>query len=300
MMKENSINKKAILILAHKSPYQVGRLITNLQHKDIDVYIHIDKKAYHLFNDMEEKYDLHDKVIRIINNTNVNWGGYSQIQATLNSLNEIVSNRKYNQFILLSGQDFPIKPIEFIFKEIHEKNFIEFFNLEKDLSKDWKHRYEFFYFTENKFSMFATKILRKVMKNLNVTRRLPDNNIPYGGSQWWILTDELVNYLLKRTNQKDRLVKFMRNVWIPDEFFFQTLLVNSKFSHKIINDHKRYIDWSNCNKGLSSSPNTIGIVNLTDLSQSDKYFARKFDVIEDECILDKIEEDLLQNNKAYS
>ena len=35
----------AVLILLHKNPVQAKRLISVLQHDDIDIFIHIDKKC---------------------------------------------------------------------------------------------------------------------------------------------------------------------------------------------------------------------------------------------------------------
>ena len=39
-------------------------------------------------------------------------------------------------------------------------------------------------------------------------------------------------------------VSFFRRVFIPDELFFQTILVNSELRNRIVNDDLRYMRWT--------------------------------------------------------
>ena len=40
----SAIRKLAILVLAHKDVFQLNRLLSSLEHPDIDVYVHVDAK----------------------------------------------------------------------------------------------------------------------------------------------------------------------------------------------------------------------------------------------------------------
>jgi PAS domain-containing protein len=80
----------------------------------------------------------------------------------------------------------------------------------------------------------------------------------------------------------ERLRRFYRHTFIPDESFFQTALVNSPLSGAIVNDSRRLIEWN------------PGVVTLTEqhrdlMLESDAWFARKFDERLDGRILDFLE-----------
>ena len=83
---------------------------------------------------------------------------------------------------------------------------------------------------------------------------------------------------------------FFRRVLIPDELFFQTILLNSPLRDRIVNDNLRYMDWSRPNVPL---PAVLGTGDLPQLQQSPALFARKFDVTVDSAILDMIDERIL-------
>src|SRR5690606_41751438 len=127
--------RTAHLILVHKNPIQLERLLKRMVHPNFDFYIHLDKK-------IDSKSYLHlaaiPNVFFIKKRVDIIWGGYSIIKATFNGINEICQNgQNYNFINFLSGQDYPIKPIEEIarfFQENIGKEFITY----KDIVSDWK------------------------------------------------------------------------------------------------------------------------------------------------------------------
>jgi hypothetical protein len=74
---------------------------------------------------------------------------------------------------------------------------------------------------------------------------------------------------------------------VPDEIFFQTILMNSPHAENIINDDLRYLDWKDRNSG---SPAVLSKTDLSNLLVSQKLFARKFDVKVEPKILDLIDQ----------
>jgi hypothetical protein len=65
-------------------------------------------------------------------------------------------------------------------------------------------------------------------------------------------------------------------VRIPDEIFFQTILMNSPLSKKIINRKLTYVDWN-----FSPAPKVLDDSDLEKVFRSDDFFARKFDLRKD-------------------
>jgi hypothetical protein len=72
---------------------------------------------------------------------------------------------------------------------------------------------------------------------------------------------------------------------VPDESFFQTILINSRLADRIVNDDLRYIDWS---EGRAS-PRILTSDDLDSLLASGDLFARKFDARVDERVLDMLD-----------
>jgi hypothetical protein len=95
-------------------------------------------------------------------------------------------------------------------------------------------------------------------------------------------------------NQNRRFVNFFKYVFIPDEIFFQTIILNSPFKENVIDNDLRCIDWS----GRGGFRPTIWCKDdLEELSKSAALFARKFDTNVDPDILDLIDQKIL--NQSY-
>ena len=77
---------------------------------------------------------------------------------------------------------------------------------------------------------------------------------------------------------------------MPDEIFFQTILLNSPFQRMAVNDNLRYIEWPNPDSG---SPVILCKGDFGKLISSPKLFARKFDVTVDADVLDLIDQEIL-------
>jgi hypothetical protein len=85
-------------------------------------------------------------------------------------------------------------------------------------------------------------------------------------------------------------VRYFGRVYIPDELFFHTLLLNSALRDRVVDDDLRYVDWSRPSAGQK----TLGIEDIDALEASPKLFARKFDSERDARVLDLVDERLLK------
>jgi len=107
------------------------------------------------------------------------------------------------------------------------------------------------------------------------------------GSQWFSVTGEFAKYLI---SQKSFVFKQFKHTYIPDEFFVQTVIINSSFadnlhSKKFDDDHEaclRYIDWTR------GHPYTFKSEDYDELMNSGCLFARKFSIVQDDKIVRKI------------
>lgn len=281
----------AHLILAHGQPEQLERLLHRLQHPNADIYIHLDKKTdpapfEHLANI--------ENIYFIKNNIKVYWGTYAIVKATLNSFGEIInSGRNYQYLNLLSGQDYPLRPQQ-QFHDFLSQNPGKAFMNYLLFDTEWLEalpRVQSYHF--NNYHLPGRYILQELANKILGKRKMPNDMIPVGRSQWFTIAMDCVKYLHHHWYSTPKLRQFVKLTWGPDEFIFQTILYNSRFKEVMQNNDLRYIDWS----GGGVSPKMLTIADTEALTTSGQYFARKFDMSKDAAILDKIDEQL---NEASS
>ena len=101
--------RHAFLIIAHNEPEIFKVLVSLLDHKDCDIFVHIDSKSdISQFSDIQTQFS---EIHFIEDRLDVRWGTYSQIQTEIKLFKTAQSKRTYSYYHLLSGVDLPIKPI---------------------------------------------------------------------------------------------------------------------------------------------------------------------------------------------
>ncbi|ETZ22612.1 beta-1,6-N-acetylglucosaminyltransferase [Pedobacter sp. V48] len=263
----------AHLIMAHKNPDQLLMLVESLQHPNFDIYLHVDKKV-----DLTTFKDIGGNVNIIRNRTVCNWGGNSFLNAITHSLHEILATGKNYDFInLLSGQDYPLKSSEYIYNFFESKKGINFISYDDtSVSEWWKQanaRYEQYHFTD--FTVRGRYLLQAVLNTIAPRRKFPIPVDLYGGSNstWWTISGECAKYLDDKFYTNLKLRQFLKYTWSPDEFIIASLIMNSEFKNRVLNNNLRYIDWSE----QKAHPKILVMEDLPSLTNSDMLFARKFD-----------------------
>ncbi|MBO9658004.1 MAG: hypothetical protein J7527_04190 [Chitinophagaceae bacterium] len=275
------------LILTHKNPRQLERLIQILQHPDADFYIHIDKKS-----DQSPFLYLakQPNVFFVKNRTKVYWAGYGTIQATLNGFEEILPAKEYDYINVISGQDFPIKSTAAIhdFFKIHQGT--EFITCQS-IEDEWKDAAP----RVRKYHLINWQIpgkfrLEKIVNKIMPARKFPLDLPVVGRSNWFTLTPAAAKYVLDFLAKHPNYVRYFKYTWGGDEFFFATILFNSHFRDRIA-DSLIYVDW---NVPATGHPKLLDATDFDKLLASDKLFARKFDTDKNEEIINMLEKHLTQ------
>jgi hypothetical protein len=274
----------ACIIMAHKEPQQIERLINRFATHSVDFYIHLDKKI----NKAPFEFLLNlPHVFFISNRIRIRWASYSFVKAILGAFKEVIGRGQYDFISLMSGQDYPIKPVSNYFQILENnqgRNFICF----EDDGLWWKHaisRIHKYHFTN-----FGFRGKYKIQYFLNAL--LPDRKFPlpyvlYGGprAMCMTITSECAAYLVEFVEANRNLRRFIRFTWGPDEFVLPTLIMNSRFKDTVVNDNFYYIDWT---KG-GSNPKILSTEDYELLISSEKIMARKFDLRQDRVILDMLD-----------
>ncbi len=272
----------AILITAYKNVHHLVAMANSLDER-FRIYIHLDKKSKVSDSELKTLSD-HKRVAYISQKYEVHWAGVNHLLAILHLLEESLKSPDNHFFHTLSGQDFPIKTSEQIiefFKSHPNKQFIENFAMPAGhwthggMHRIW-HFYFFDYFNhKNKWGNFANRAVNKFQRISTLKRKWPAELPPlYGGGTWWSLTRPCVELVMKYTHEQPEFLKRLRFTLCPEELYFQTIIMNSKFASEAVCDHLRYIDWASRN---NNSPANLDETDFEKLVTSDKLFARKFE-----------------------
>lgn len=280
----NRQNMKVVhVILMHKNPDQVVRMIKRLWHPDAFFCIHIDSKSKTIsgaeFAGIENVHLLTPRL-------RVDWGCFNTVQAMLDCMRAVLdSGLAFNYVNFLSGQDYPIKPAEDFFAYLKQNPGGEYIGnwAYDDVYEDFI-RVRKYYF--NAYSFPGKTLLQRSVNKALPDRRFPNDFNIRKGQQWFALTKEAAAYVLDFVEANPRFARFFNWVHIPDEFFFQTILYNSPFRSAIRNESLHFTDWSEKKK----HPRLLGRNDLDALLSSPLFFARKFDATEDASILDALDE----------
>lgn len=308
--------QKNYLILAHKNPLQLSRMIERLDDGASKFFIHLDAKT------PIEPFAvcLEGGHIRFIEKRErCVWGDFSIVQATIRLME--AASEEQGVFILMSGQDYPIQSQEYIndFLELNKGfDFIEIEPLEEKwkpkMVKDKLEHYHILHSEErghsNCYAPFAhcsvfqklrtlTHLLkgRLSQKNFRLLCSLPKRVAPferqYAGSQFWAFSERTFYAVLHYIREhKAALEEYYKYTSSPDEIYFHSVLMDlvAKDSTIKLKEQITYVNYFRKNNVFI----TEDFDKLT--SAKGKLFARKFDTDIDIEILNKL--DSFQENES--
>lgn len=268
--------RQAFLITAYKDPSQLMRLIEKL--KDFYVYVHIDKKSIDVFGEVIKAYKENPNVV-IKSRYRVSWGSYNHLRSVVYLMN-LARNNPYVKYIhILSGQDYPICPIRNVFSKFEDtKTVYMTCRLLLDTDDNVIMRYERLHLFAP-FLDLRRGLYNKLDKHFSFCKkRIGGIKIKdlYKGMVWVSMPMEVCKYVCKYVC-KGRGMLFYRALMfreIPEEVFFQTIIMGSKFKDNVVADNLRYTLWFEKNgaiPGVLDESDYEGIVN------GNAVFARKID-----------------------
>ena len=289
--------RQAVLITAYKNVEQIVDIIDYLG-DNFEFYIHVDKKSTMDLSPIEERDYVH-----VFKNFYVNWGSVNHLKSILFLSKEALVDKKNQFFHLITGQDFPVKPVNYFYNELDiRKDYIDYFEMpakncwmDENGGMDRIEYYRPFEVFNDKSTMdrIILQVLFKTQKILKIKRKLPAGIFQkfYGGNTYWSLTRDSLQYVLDFTNENEKAIKSMNHTFCVEEIYFQTVLLNSKYAFNIVNDNLRYIDWSS----ERERPAFLDATDYEKIKLSNKLFARKFH----ETNSDKLKQLIINSQSVY-
>ena len=275
--------KQGILIVAHKNLSHLIKIV-DWFNNDFLFFIHIDKKTLPKINEIE-LLKKKNNVVLVCQKYCVNWGGVNHLKAIIFLIQKALEYEDVEYFHLISTSDFPIKDYQY-FRDFFLKNkgkeFLEYSELPE---KNWSgngglDRLLYFRFydifnAKNKFNNLILELTYIIQKKIHLIRQI-DKKFPklYGGSSWWTLSRECLKYVMNFLKTNPHFLMRFRFSFCAEEIFFQTIILNSNFKEKIINNNLRFIEWENRN---GNCPANLDESDYNKILNCEKLFARKFE-----------------------
>jgi hypothetical protein len=282
--------KVAHIIMCHKNPAFVARLIKTMSHDFFDFYVHADKK------NTEENFAVLANLPRtklIEKRVVVEWAGYSCLQAILNCIEEIINSETQYDFVnILTGQDYPLKSANYIYNFLETNKGKSFIKFETPPSEWWDNALQRF----TKYHMTNYRFKGKTRIEQLLSFILPERKFPleyglYGGpySAHWTVSMDVAKYIFEFLKDNKKISNFFNYTWGSDEFLITSIIMNSPYKDNVVNENYRYMDWSHG----GARPRILTVVDLPILLKSPAFFARKFDPTLDLDILNLIDRELI-------
>ncbi|ESP05524.1 hypothetical protein LOTGIDRAFT_103000 [Lottia gigantea] len=267
-------------ILLHTDFIQAEFLLRAIYRPQNYYCVHVDgfsPPSYH--ESVQKLADCFENVFIVSKTENVTYAGFSRLQADLNCMKDHLNQGKPWKYLLnIPGQQFPLKTnaeIVAILKNLKHLN-----NIDKG-EKVFENR-------------FKTKFIvvpdsghpgrRRVSRTDEKTPPPPYNVTIYKGSAYGIFSRQFVDYVINNKKARD-ILKWCRDVYSPDEYYWATLNYNLKLhapgSNSVGDEMKPflavYVSWtpSECYGRRYRAYCIFGIRDLPTLVKRPEMFANK-------------------------
>ena len=271
--------KIGYIVLCHKDPTLVARIVNKVTIGTNNIaIIHVDQKYddkpfKQLLNDNKQAYFLEERV-------KVYWGGFSSIEATINSLKKGIFFG-CDRFVLLQGSDYPIFTNQYINTFFEKQSGIEFlrgYNITKSkktynyMKCHGYHIYDGINRNEKNIKTLLVRVLSffnkfgiKYRKGYFESNNLGRYDI-YWGWGHFALTIQCVQYIVEFYEKNKDFNKYFKHIFPADETYIHTIIFNSTFAsntkdHGSVNDLQHQTVQSMLNLTYFEYPKHVKIIS---------------------------------------
>jgi len=290
----------AYVVLAHDDPHMLRRLLGALE--GAPTIIHLDARVdLQSFERVARVGALENARYASIR-TPVNWGGYSAVRTMLSAGDELGREVSRNDhLVFVSGRCYPLRPVREFYDFLARSEWRQHCRAyDLKAAGQWhldrialRHGFDGFSTRLGRHGTLRRRLTRRLLKEANrLSPRLTTALRPVAGSQWMALTTECFNEAREATASAEYAI--FLNSFAPDEMAIQTFVHNSRWSLET-----RFLGAEQSGDFKVSSypnfhaldPKMIGSVSSESVRAAlpDQFFARKFDSIRDEALLNRID-----------
>jgi len=259
------------MIITAYNDFELLEYLLKYYNKYYDCWVHIDKKSVIPPSFIKSISELGN--IKIYRKYKINWGSWNHVLAVIYLLKQARKSGNYGYYHILPANAFPTKNFIKVnkFFENNSKNYMEIANVvgEKHLEERQVYYWNLRLF--NWRGKFGKKIQNKLVglqKKLGIRRKI---RFKFKGYFYCHLTEVFVDYVIQRLTKDKDFIKQLKSTWVPEEFFFQNLIVGSEFETTIENNSLIYDDWVS-GRGR---PACLETKDLDEIFSDESFWARK-------------------------
>ncbi|MDA7963737.1 beta-1,6-N-acetylglucosaminyltransferase [Ruegeria sp.] len=258
-----------IIMLVHTALDRAEQVARHWTASGCPVVIHVDRKVdKHTYSDFVSAC-ADQPLIRFCDRHVCEWGGWGIVAASQSAATLMLDQFEDVRHVYLSsGACLPLRPVEELVRYLADRPRVDFIESATTGDVTWTvggldlERFTLRFPFSWRKQRWLFDLYVRLQRRLGMRRAIPDGLVPHMGSQWWCLTRQTLSAILQdpRRQVYDR---YFRQVWIPDESYFQTLtrlysthiesrsLTLSKFDHQgrphvFYDDHLQLLRRSDC------------------------------------------------------
>ncbi|MFT4961087.1 MAG: hypothetical protein ACI92Z_002173 [Paracoccaceae bacterium] len=258
-----------IVLLVHAALGRAEQIARHWTAAGCPVVLHVDKNVDRAtFRAFAEKLS-DDPLVKFCKRYKCEWGTWGIVAAS-QSASEMMLNSftRVSHVYLASGSCLPLRPAQELVDYLVDRPRTDFIESATTADVPWTvggldhERFTLrFPFSWKRHRTLFDKYV-DFQRWIGLKRKVPVGLVPHMGSQWWCLTRQTLSAILQDP-ERERFDRYFRQVWIPDESYFQTLvrqyssniesrsLTLSKFDfqgkpHIFYDDHLQLLRRSDC------------------------------------------------------
>jgi hypothetical protein len=237
--------KIAYLMLVHRNPRLLKRVIRALSSEGCAFFIHIDRKS-----DIREFAGIGGRNVFLSEPRRpVYWAEFSNVEAEMQLIRQALdSSEEYDYLVFMQGSDYPLRSGKYIQKFLEKNRGCEFMSLARmpapgfPISKINTIRYT----SDKPIRRFAFKMMARLGLAQRDWRKYLGELEPFAGDACWALSRDACRHILEFNSTNPHVSNYFRNTHVPEESFFHTILGNSPFLPRMRRS-LLYRDWPRTN-----------------------------------------------------
>lgn len=283
------------IVISHRTPEQVVRLVRVLREgPSARVLVRHDPRGERLERKQLETAGgelLEDRL-------KTKWGGWSQLKLILGCLREAVTRHDPDWVLVLSGQDYPLRPLAAIEADLRDSPADARLGSVRRVEARRPAAGDDEFFLRCRYRHYARPrvlpSLPRPIRPLAYARDLPPlvgvrrvgpAPLAFHASADWLTLGRAGIRAVLAASENRRLTRHFRRVAVPTESFFASVLLGDP-SLIVERDNRRFSPFA----PGSPHPDTLTSDDYDRLLASGADFARKFDVTRDPHVLDLLDE----------